>query len=99
MQLKAPEKVARIWPGRGMLGAMPRPAAARQQLTHLRTQLGRIERLRVRLIDNQPVTMSDLLLLVDRVRDGINVEIRQAKTRWRSVRPCWPTARGRPRTA
>jgi hypothetical protein len=64
---------------------MPAPAAMRQ-LADLRDQLGRIERLRVRLIDNQPVTMADLLLLVDRARDGITGEMRAAKARLKAAR-------------
>jgi hypothetical protein len=56
-----------------------------QQLADLRDQLGRIERLRVRLIDNQPVTMADLLLVVDKARDGIAGEMRAAKARLRAA--------------
>ena len=46
----------------------------------LRDQLGRIDRLRVRLIDNQPATAADLMLLIDRARD------RRAKARLRTAR-------------
>jgi hypothetical protein len=64
---------------------MPAPAAMRQ-LADLRDQLARVEKLRVRLIDNQPVTTSDLLLLIDRACDGIAGEMRQAKARLRAAR-------------
>jgi hypothetical protein len=66
--------------------AMPRPPAAMLQLADLKAQLGRIERLRVRLIDGQPVQMADMLLLVDRVRDAITAEMRQAKARLQRAR-------------
>ena len=46
------------------------PPAAMRQLPDLRDQLGRIERLRVKLIDGQAVQIADLLLLVDRARMG-----------------------------
>ena len=49
-----------------------------RQLADLRDQL---KRLRVRLIDGQPVQASDLMLLIDRARDGITIEMRQAKAR------------------
>ena len=58
---------------------MPRTPAAMQQLADLREQLGRIERLRLRLIDGQAVQIADMLLLVDRARDAITGEMRQAK--------------------
>ena len=57
-----------------------------RQLADLRDQLGRIERLRLRLIDGQAVQIADLLLLVDRARDGITAEMRQAKARQRATR-------------
>lgn len=65
---------------------MPHPPAAMRRLADLRDQLGRIERLRVRLIDGQPVTMSDLLLLIDRARDGIAGDMRAAKARLQRAR-------------
>ena len=65
---------------------MPRPPAAMRQLADLRAQLGRIERLRVKLIDGQPVQAGDLMLLVDRARDAITGEMRQAKPRLRQAR-------------
>ena len=52
-----------------------------RQLADLREQLGRIERLRLRLIDGQPVQAADLMLLIDRARDAITMEMRQAKAR------------------
>jgi hypothetical protein len=64
------------------LPAMPTPAAMRQ-LADLRDQLGRIERLRLRLIDGQA---ADLMLLIDRARDAITGEMRQAKARLRQAR-------------
>ena len=64
---------------------MPAPAAMRQ-LADLRDQLGRLERLRVRMIDGQPVQASDLMLLIDRARDGITIEMRQAKARLQRAR-------------
>jgi multidrug resistance efflux pump len=57
-----------------------------QRLTDLRDQLGRIERLRLRLIDGQPVQAGDLMLLIDRARDAITGEIRQAKARLQRAR-------------
>ena len=65
---------------------MPHAPHAMQQLADLRNQLGRIERLRVRLIDNQPVQAGDLMLLIDRARDGITGEMRQAKARLQRAR-------------
>ena len=65
---------------------MPHPPAAMQRLADLRDQLGRIEQLRLRLIDGQPVPGSDLLLLIDRARDGIAAEMRTAKARLRAAR-------------
>jgi len=59
---------------------MPAPAAMRQ-LADLRDQLGRLEKLRLRLIDGQPVQAADLMLLIDRARDAIAGEMRQAKAR------------------
>jgi len=50
-----------------------------QQLAELRAQLGRIDRLRVRLIDGQPVQAGDLMLLIDRARDAIHGDMRQVK--------------------
>jgi multidrug resistance efflux pump len=64
---------------------MPTPAAMRH-LADLRQQLGRIERLRLRLIDGQPVQAGDLLPLIDRARDAIAAEMRQAKARLRQKR-------------
>ena len=64
---------------------MPPPAAMRQ-LADLRDQLRRIERLRGRLIDGQPVQAGDLMLLIDRARDAITGEMRQAKARLRAAR-------------
>ena len=64
---------------------MPTPAAMRQ-LADLRAQLGSIERLRVRLIDGQAIQMADMLLLVDRARDGIMGEMRAAKARLQRAR-------------
>jgi hypothetical protein len=64
---------------------MPTRAALRQA-ADLRDQLGRIERLRVRLIDGQAVQIAELLLLVDRARDGIPAEMRAAKARLRTAR-------------
>jgi hypothetical protein len=52
-----------------------------QQLTDLRAQLGRFEKLRPRLVDNHPVSAGDLMLLIDRARDAIQGEVRQAKAR------------------
>jgi len=52
-----------------------------RQLADLREQLGRIERLRLHLIDGQPVQAADLMLLIDRARDAITMEMRQAKAR------------------
>ena len=63
-----------------------RPPAAMQQLAELRSQLGRIERLRVRLIDGQAVQIGDMLLLIDRARDAITGEMRQAKARLQRAR-------------
>ncbi len=57
-----------------------------RQLADLRDQLGRIERLRLRLIDGQPVQAADLMLLIDRARDAIAGEMRQAKARLRAAR-------------
>jgi hypothetical protein len=65
---------------------MSRPPAAMQQLAELRDQLGRIERLRLRLIDGQAVQIAELLLLVDRARDGITAEMRAAKARLQRAR-------------
>jgi hypothetical protein len=65
---------------------MPRAPAAMQRLADLRDQLGRIERLRLRLIDGQPVQIADMLLLVDRARDAITGEMRQAKARLQRAR-------------
>jgi hypothetical protein len=56
-------------------------AEVHARLADLREQLGRIERLRLRLIDGQPVQAADLMLLVDRARDAIAGEMRQAKAR------------------
>jgi hypothetical protein len=64
---------------------MPHPPAAMRQLSDLRNQLGRIERLKVRLIGGQAVQMAGLLL-VDRARDGIAGEMRAAKARLRAAR-------------
>jgi len=64
---------------------MPHPPAAMRQLSDLRKQLVRIERLKVRLIGGQAVQMADLLL-VDRARDGIAGEMRAAKARLRAAR-------------
>jgi hypothetical protein len=64
---------------------MPIPAAMRQ-LADLRDQLGRIEKLRQRLVIGQPITASDVLLLIDRARDGITAEMRTAKARLRAAR-------------
>jgi hypothetical protein len=74
----------RVRRGCGIVAPMPAPAAMRQ-LADLRDQLGRLERLRVRLIDRQPVSAGDLMLLVDRARDAI-AEIRRAKARPRQAR-------------
>ena len=63
-----------------------RPPAAMQHLADLRDQLGRIERLRLRLIDGQAVQIADMLLLVDRARDGIMGEMRAAKARLQKAR-------------
>ena len=57
-----------------------------RQLADLRDQLGRLERLRVRLIDGQAIQMADMLLLVDRARDGIMGEMRAAKARLQRAR-------------
>jgi len=57
-----------------------------QQLADLREQLARIERLRLRLIDGQPMQAGDLMLLVDRARDGIMDEMRAAKARLQRAR-------------
>jgi hypothetical protein len=65
---------------------MARTPAAMQRLADLRDQLGRLERLRVRLIDGQPVQAADLMLLIDRTRDAIAGEMRQAKARLRAAR-------------
>ena len=65
---------------------MPHPPAAMRQLAELRDQLGRIERLRLRLIDGQAIQVADTLLLVDRARDGITAEMRQAKARLQRAR-------------
>ena len=65
---------------------MPRPPAAMQQLANLRKQLGRIEKLRLRLIDGQPVQAADLMLLIDRARDAITAEMRAAKARLAAAR-------------
>ena len=54
--------------------------AAMRQLTDLRDQIGRIDRLRVRLLDGQPVQVDDQLL-IDRAREAITGEMRQAKAR------------------
>ena len=62
------------------------PPPAMRQLADLRAQLGRIERLRLRLIDGQPVQAADLMLLIDRARDAIAGEMRQAKARLRAAR-------------
>ena len=64
---------------------MPTPAAMRQ-LADLRDRLGRVERLRQRLVVGQPITASDVLLLIDRARDGIAAEMRAAKARLRAAR-------------
>ena len=48
-----------------------RPPAAMRQLADLRDQL----------IDGQPVQAGDLMLLIDRARDAITGEMRQAKAR------------------
>jgi len=65
---------------------MPQPNAAMRRLADLRDQLGRIEKLRLRLIDGQPVQAGDLMLLIDRARDGIAGEMRAAKARLRAAR-------------
>jgi len=57
-----------------------------QQLADLREQLARIERLRLRLIDGQPVHAGYLMLRVDRARDGIMGEMRAAKARLQRAR-------------
>jgi len=44
-----------------------------------------VKRLRQRLIVGQPITASDVMLLIDRARDGITGEMRQAKARLRSA--------------
>src|SRR5258708_26241012 len=72
--------------------------AAMQRLADLRDQLGRIEKLRLRLIDGQPVQAADLMLLIDRAREAITGERRQTKARLRQARAWWrrlatPTAR------
>ena len=69
-----------------MLRAMPAPAAMRQ-LADLRDELGRIDRLRVKLLGDQvALTMSEAVLLIDRARDGVTAEIRAAKARLRAAR-------------
>jgi hypothetical protein len=65
---------------------MPRSPAAMLQLADLKAQLGRIERLRLRLIDGQAVQMADMLLLIDRASDGITAEMRAAKARLQRAR-------------
>ena len=62
---------------------MPHPPAAMRQLADLKDQLGRIERLRLRLIDGQPITANDVLLLIDRARDGIAAKMRVTKLKLR----------------
>jgi len=57
-----------------------------QRLADLRDQLGRIDRLRLPLIDGQPMQAGDLMLLIDRARDAITGEMRQAKARLRTAR-------------
>ena len=57
-----------------------------RQLADLKDQLGRIDRLRVKLIAGQAVLGSDLLLPIDRARDGIAAEMRTAKARLRAAR-------------
>jgi hypothetical protein len=52
--------------------------AAMRQLADLRDQLSRIEKLRLQPIGGQPVQMA---LRVDRARDAIAGEMRQAKAR------------------
>ena len=63
---------------------MTTPAAMRQ-LAELRDQLGRIEKLRVRLIDGQPV-QADNRDVADRARDAITSEMRAAKPRLQRAR-------------
>jgi hypothetical protein len=67
---------------------MPRPSltAALSRLVELRDQLARIERLRLRLIDGQPVQAGDLRLLIDRARDSITADTRAVKARLRQAR-------------
>jgi hypothetical protein len=57
-----------------------------QRLADLRDQLGRIERLRQRLVVGQPVQAADLMLLIERARDAIAGEMRQAKARLAAAR-------------
>ena len=65
---------------------MPRPPVAMHQLADLRDQLGRIERLRLPLIDGQAGQAADLMLLIDRARDAITGEMRVAKWRLPAAR-------------
>jgi hypothetical protein len=55
--------------------------AAMRQLAGPRDPLSRIEKLRLQLVGGQPVQMAGLLPLVDRARDAIAGEMRQAKAR------------------
>ena len=63
---------------------MPQPAAM-QRLADFSDKLGRIERLRLRLIDGQPITATDVLLLIDRARDATASGMRHAKARLRQA--------------
>ena len=65
---------------------MPRSPAAMQELADLHAQLGRIERVRLRRIDGEPVHAGDFMLLIDRARDAITGEMRAAKARLRQAR-------------
>jgi hypothetical protein len=65
---------------------MLRTPAAMRQLSDLRDLLERVERLRQRIVVGQPITASDVLLLIDRARDAIAGEMRAAKARLRQAR-------------
>ena len=69
----------------------PGPSRVMVQLGELTDQLGRIEKLRRRLLIGQPVQAEDLMLLIDRARDAVTGEIRHAKARLRAAR--WPRRR------